>query len=95
MKSVQEYAAYAMNDQIVISSHWIKKNLTSLISNLKGSSKKTKIFSVPYKLPLCFIDHRLIVNHVCVVAKGIIREQIFIFKLICNNIESCVIQFCS
>lgn len=92
LKNIQEKAARALNDQIITSNQWIKKKQTSLISNLKGSSKTPK---VPYKLPLCFVDHRLIVNHVCVVAKGIIREQILIFELICNNIECCVIQSCS
>lgn len=38
----------------------------------------------PYKLPLCFIDHRFAVHHVCVVAEGILREQFLILKLLCK-----------
>lgn len=84
-------ATRVLNEQIMslISSKVCIKNL-NLITSLKGSSKETKIFSLPYKFPLCFIDHRLIVNHVCVVAQGVIREQFLIFKLICNNIVSVV-----
>lgn len=40
--------------------------------------------SLPSKLPLGLINHRLVVNHVCVVAEGIFREQLLILKLICK-----------
>lgn len=46
---------------------------------LQDKLQFVKIFSIPYEISLCLIDHRLIVHHVCVVAKGIVREQFLIF----------------
>ena len=58
----------------------------------KAKEENNRI-SLPYKIPLGFIDHRLIVHHVCVVAKGVVREQFLILNyLLCEAMKQYVIQ---
>lgn len=37
-------------------------------------------FNIPHEISFSFIDHWLIVHHVCVVAQSIIREHLLIFN---------------